>query len=190
MMKNRIMYIKNKANGLTGPARRCLRTAHSSVAYRQRQAHCPNKGNSAMNPVPSLRHGIVALTALSFWGLVPAGTSNDIDFFTLAAIENFRSDQQWCAENYPEFRSKNKAIFDLSVFAQTTGEAFIEANAPPDQQQRLLGALLQMRSDRKLEYSKMPAKFLNNMCSAFDAHLGKENMRATAERPGKETSAR
>jgi hypothetical protein len=62
-----------------------------------------------------------------------------------------------------------------------TGEKFIQANGTSDQHQRILDSLPQMRLERKSEYAKMPAKFLEKMCSAFDVHLGKENMRAKAE---------
>lgn len=125
----------------------------------------------------------IAAMVLAFTSPVIADASVDFDFLTFAAIENFNGDKQWCAEKYPQFKGRNEVIFGKSIFAGMTGESFIQANALGAQREKLLGALAQMRSDRKSEYEKMPLQFLENMCSAFDAHLGKENMRAPAGVP-------
>jgi hypothetical protein len=33
--------------------------------------------------------------------------------------------------------------------------------------------LAQMRSDRKAAYARMPPRFLEQMCTSFETHLGK-----------------
>ncbi|HIV71675.1 MAG TPA: hypothetical protein H9903_12140 [Candidatus Aquabacterium excrementipullorum] len=101
----------------------------------------------------------------------------DFDFLSFGAIVNFHSDKQWCDEHYPAFRLKNDAIFADTIFGRDTAESFIDKHANGDLKQHLLSALPRIRAERQSEYASMPPTFLQDMCSHFDNHLGKDNLR-------------
>jgi hypothetical protein len=103
--------------------------------------------------------------------------SPDFDFFALGAIESAHSDKQWCDEHYPAFKEKNAFIFGRSVFAETTGDSFVQAHLDGEPRQRLLAILPKMRAEMRAKYEQMPPKYLEQMCTSFERHLGKDSMR-------------
>ncbi len=108
-------------------------------------------------------------------------SSSEFDDLTLVAMEMYRSDKQWCEENYPEFKDRNDIAFGGSIFSQMTGEEFIESNATGESKQKLLVFLSKIRTDRRNEYTKLPPHILKAMCIFFASDIGKQNMRAARE---------
>lgn len=112
----------------------------------------------------------------------------EFDFLSFAAVENFHHDKQWCDENYPEFKSKNEILFKQSPYAEMTTEEFIQKHAGEKLRRDLLAALPALRNERRDEYRRMPASFLQRMCSSFGVHLGLTDAQTLKVLPGPEAS--
>lgn len=127
------------------------------------------------------RHGLalIATWTIAASQLVFASSAEE-EFglmLNLSALEHYRSDKQWCEENYPEFKEKNETAFRASVFSQMTGEEFITSNTTGDLRQKLLADLPIFRTDMRDAYTKSPPQHLKQMCSLYALDIGKQPLR-------------